>query len=154
MHSSDMLIEEMAYIVAYSAEIRGAVLSAGCERWLRRSQRIPSMPISSGVTIPSASEAARDLFMAAMRYYRAAGGDVPGEASRLLVALQRSEAAGRTSALCDAVLYFVHSLAAVQSAEVRNAVRAAQLSLRSLQSTWAEMPAATTGPLCDERWLR
>lgn len=89
-----------------------------------------------------------------MRYYRASG-NMPKEARDTLIALQRGihDPHSCLSALNEALNYFVHSMASTQDAGVHKAVTMAQLSLKSLQDTYAEMPA-TAAEWRNQYWLR
>lgn len=146
--------EDAVYVRSYSAEVYRAVLE-GRRKQLIHLQR-PELrgPITDNIEIPTPEHAGHDLFMAAMAYYRRSG-DMPKEARETLIALQQGIHDPRSclSVLNDALLYFVHSMASVQDAGVRNAIKMAQLSLKSLQSTWAEMPA-TTAEWHSQYWLR
>lgn len=138
--------------------IRSRALQAGIYRHTSRTLPAPQLPITDGFEIPTVDEAIHRLFMATARYYldRAARGlGMSRDVSMLLLAMHSAIRGDEDSmvVLNDALTYLVHSVASVEDTAVRNAIRAAQLSLKSLQSTWAEMPA-TTGEWHSEYWLR
>lgn len=144
---------EKTYVLAYSRDIRCAVLENRCQHWVsRRVTKSVSRPITDGFEILEPEKAGHDLFMAIMRYYRAFGDVADSQASSILIALQRGihDPQRCVAVLNDALCFFVKHEASRDDAGVRNAVQAAQLSLKSLQGTWAEMPAATVQ---NEYWL-
>lgn len=143
-----------------SKDVRNAVWGIG--RQLRAMNAMPArprlQPITDAIEIPTIDEAIHALFMATARYYldRAARGLwMTREVSALLLAMHGAIRGTEDCivVLNDALTYLVHSVASIEDTAVRNAIKAAQLSLKSLQSTWAEMPA-TAAEWRSERWLR
>lgn len=141
-----------------SKDVRNAVWGIG--KQLRAMSTTPArpQPITDNIEIPTINEAIHDLFMATARYYldRAARGlAMSRDVSALLLAMHGALHGDEDVivVLNDALTYLVHSVASVQDTAVRNAIKAAQLSLKSLQSTWAEMPA-TTAEWHSQYWLR
>lgn len=148
---------EQTYVLAYSGDIRRNFVEALRKRWIAygwiTQPPKPQGPITDGFEILEPERAGHDLFMALMRYYRAFGDAPTGQAASVLIALQRGihDAQRCVSVLNDALCFFVDHEASRDDAGVRRAVQAAQLSLKTLQGTWAEMPAMVAQS--NEYWL-
>lgn len=150
--------EDALYIQQYGAAVLWRAWHAGEQRHAQRYARQSSQgPISEVIHVHSVKEALRDLFMAGAGYYLAQTTPdeaMPEKVSAQLLAMHRALRGDgdRIAVLNNALAFFVHSAASFESQDVRNAIKAAQLTLKALQDSYAEMPVVSS-PLPREHWI-
>ena len=137
---------DQQYIELYSAMLRQSILAGRCRRWVDQHKS----RTTDTVSIPSPEQAGAALLTAAERHYRLSRRPMSHDTAYALQALQYAlhDPAKCITALSDALLCFVHTLAVIEDGQLYRAVKSAQLSLKTLQSTWAELPAVS-----QDTWL-
>lgn len=157
-----MIHKDAAYVQEYGATVRAAVWHVGKQRYYAekaaRTVPISQVPITDGIQVHSVKEAIHDLFMACAAYYldrSSRGVGIPRDVSVLLLTMHGAcrEASDRIAVLNDAMAFFLRTPASVESQDIRDAIRAAQLTLKALQDSYAELPVVSVQAADPRNWM-
>lgn len=152
---------DQRYVQEYGATVRAAVWRTGKQRYYeeKAAKTAPiSHPLTDGLQARSVKEAIHDLFMACAAYYldrSSRGLGIPRDVSDRLIAMHRActEANDRIVILNDSMAFFLRTAASVESQDIRDAIRAAQNTMKALQGTYAEMPIMSTPVTEPRNWM-
>jgi len=157
-----MIYDDTAYIQKYGATVRAAVWHAGKQHYYTekaaKTAPISLAPLTDGIQVRSVKDAIHELFMACAAYYlerSSRGVGIPRDVSNQLLVMSRAlrGQADRIGILNDAMTFFLRTVASVESQDIRDAIKAGQLTLKALQDSYAEMPVVSAQSTNPQNWM-